>query len=130
MFSLTKPEKGVIVFLAASFILGCGLVYFKKTNTKFCLLSPAGDQEANSAIICSVRKNAVVRNDILSNGVNLNKAGEEELIQLPGIGCILAKRIIDYRKHHGYFTKLDDIKKVTGIGNRKFERIKEHLALK
>lgn len=111
MFSLTKPEKGVVVFLAASFVLGCGLVYFQKTNTRSCLPGSAGIQEINSGII------------------NLNKAGEEELIQLPGVGYILAGRIIDYRKHHGYFTRLDDIKKVSGIGDKKFERIKEHLTL-
>jgi comEA protein len=111
MFDLTKYEKGIIVFLAASFLLGCGLFYFQKVNSKFCLLSLAEEQNINSKT------------------VNINKAAEQELIQLPGIGHILAKRIVDYRSCNGPFKKLDDLKKVSGIGDKKFERIKEFLVL-
>ncbi|MEA3560213.1 MAG: helix-hairpin-helix domain-containing protein [Candidatus Omnitrophota bacterium] len=129
MFNLTKSEKGVIVFLAAGFLLGCGLIYFQKINSKFCLSASTGKRNTNSPVISPAKKNFVLKSEILSKGVNINEAGEEELVQLPGIGHVLAGRIIDYREHSGYFDKLDDIKKIPGIADKKFERIKEYLTL-
>lgn len=61
--------------------------------------------------------------------VNINTASLAELDSLPGIGPALAQRIIDYRANHGPFTTLEDLKKVTGIGDSKFERLKDRISL-
>ena len=61
--------------------------------------------------------------------ININTAGREELEKLPGIGPVLALRIIDYRLAHGPFRDLGDIKRVSGIGESKFNQIKDKIAL-
>lgn len=57
--------------------------------------------------------------------ININKAGKDELIKLPGIGPKLADRILEYRKENGFFTKPEDIMKVPGIKEKKFEKCKD-----
>ena len=55
--------------------------------------------------------------------ININTADQETLMTLPGIGEVLAGRIIDYRKKHGAFQSIDEITQVEGIGNGIFSRI-------
>ncbi|MGE5403649.1 MAG: helix-hairpin-helix domain-containing protein [Candidatus Saccharibacteria bacterium] len=64
-----------------------------------------------------------------ANGiVNLNTATAAEIDQkLPGIGPTLAQRIIDYRQQSGGFKKIEDLKEVPGIGDRRFEQLKSQI---
>jgi competence protein ComEA len=48
--------------------------------------------------------------------VNLNTAGAAELDALPGIGPVLAQRIVDHREQHGPFQRVEDLQDVPGIG--------------
>ncbi len=61
--------------------------------------------------------------------VNINTASLEELDQLPGIGSAIAQRIIDYRSEHGEFKKVEDIQEVKGIGDAKFNEIKDDITV-
>ena len=56
--------------------------------------------------------------------VNINQATEVELVALPGIGPVMAKKIIAWRAENGPFKSLEDLKKVNGIGDKKFEKLK------
>ena len=62
--------------------------------------------------------------------VNINKATETELQSLPGIGASLASRIIEYRNQNGKFSKIEDIKNVNGIGDSKYDNIKDFITVK
>ena len=57
--------------------------------------------------------------------INLNTASAEELTSLPGIGEVLAARIVAYREEHGPFQTLDDIMQVSGIGSKVVEEIRD-----
>ena len=56
--------------------------------------------------------------------VNINTATKEELETLEGIGPVKSQAIIDYRTKNGPFKSLDDLKKVDGIGDKTFEKMK------
>ncbi|WP_091544324.1 helix-hairpin-helix domain-containing protein [Alkaliphilus peptidifermentans] len=62
--------------------------------------------------------------------VNINSASINELATLSGIGDALAQRIIEHRNENGPFTSIEDIKKVSGIGEKKYEAIKEYIMVR
>ena len=62
--------------------------------------------------------------------VNINTATQTELETLSGIGPSTALKIINYRNENGNFKKIEDIKNVPGIGDSKFESIKENICVK
>jgi competence protein ComEA len=59
--------------------------------------------------------------------VDINRADWPEMVQLPGLGETLARRIIDDRREHGPFRDIDDLDRVDGIGLRTLERIRPYL---
>lgn len=62
--------------------------------------------------------------------ININTATQEELDTLPGIGPATAAKIIAYRKEKGKFNNKEEIKEVSGIGEAKYEKIKEYISIK
>ncbi|MGB2884196.1 MAG: ComEA family DNA-binding protein, partial [Dehalococcoidia bacterium] len=62
--------------------------------------------------------------------VNLNTAETLLLEALPGIGEVLAQRIIDYRSENGPFQQIDDLTKVEGIGPATFENLKDKITVR
>lgn len=84
--------------------------------------------------------NNILKNEIVSNQgsttstknekININKATEEELDTLPGIGESTAKKIIEYREEKGTFKNIEELKEVSGIGDAKFDKIKDLVTVK
>jgi competence protein ComEA len=64
------------------------------------------------------------KGDNSSTGINVNSASAKELEELPGVGPVLAQRIIDWRTANGPFTSVDDLNSVPGIGDSVFAQIK------
>ena len=84
---------------------------------------PEISSNENDNRIASKKSTSTQKNSL----VNINTADESELISLPGIGPATAKKIIDYRENNGAFIEIEDIKKVRGIGQSKFENMKDFI---
>ncbi len=69
--------------------------------------------------------------DIKSQGrdeiININTASKEELMKLPGVGEVTAGKIIDYRESNGGFSSVEDIKNISGIGDKTLAKFKEKI---
>jgi competence protein ComEA len=61
--------------------------------------------------------------------VNLNSASAEQLQTLPGVGPAMAKKILELRAKNGKFTKVEDILTIKGIGEKKFQKMKDRLVV-
>lgn len=121
MFNLTRYERLAIIVLAAMLLLGLSVTAYKKSRPQ--IKEPAiGRYDA-------VGKNGSAEEELLMQRerININTADAETLQKLRGIGKTMAGRIIDYRNSNGPFGTIDDIKKVRGIGNVLFEKIKNRI---
>jgi len=72
---------------------------------------------------------AISSKGIETERIDINTCSKEELVSLPGIGDVTANKIIDYRTTNKFKT-IEDIKNVSGIGDKKFEAIKELIIVK
>ncbi len=78
-----------------------------------------------SSVSVLAQKSAVVP----AEKINLNSATAEQLQSIPGIGPSTAKSILDYRAKAGKFNKIEEIINVKGIGEKKFQKIKDRLTV-
>ena len=63
-------------------------------------------------------------NRLVEQKLDLNRATEQDLEALPGVGPVLAERIVEYRHARGAFQDVEQLRRVKGIGKKKFERIR------
>lgn len=61
--------------------------------------------------------------------INLNLATAEQLDSLSGVGEVTAKKIIDHRTKNGPFKRVEDIMQIDGIGQKKFEKLKDEISV-
>ncbi|MEG0918474.1 MAG: helix-hairpin-helix domain-containing protein [Anaerovoracaceae bacterium] len=82
-------------------------------------------------ILIPDKSNALKKKDkeLTDSKVNINTANEKELDTLPGIGPSIAKKIIDYRDSNGAFAAIEEIKDVSGIGDKSFNEFKKDICV-
>ena len=120
MLNLEKPEKILLAILIAALLFGAGiLVYRKNCPVGNLRIEYSGSKEQSSGRTIT-KKN---------KKININEASAEELKNLKGIGAVLAGRIVEYRANKGLFISIDDLKRVRGIGNALFEKIKDNITI-
>ncbi len=93
------------------------------------LAEESSEENIEKTSLTSNNSNANASNSS-SGKVNINKATAIELTSVPGIGDSTAKNIIAYREENGKFKTIEDIKNVSGIGNNKYESMKDHICVK
>ena len=95
---------------------------------------PSSDSEqSESYIVDDIGQNIIEETNIneeKNSKININKANSTELQNLPGIGASIAEKIISYREEHGDFSDISEIKKVSGIGDSKYNEIKNLICTK
>ncbi len=111
---MNSREKVVLVVLTVAFLVGTGLALLKKWN----LIR----RTASSPIVI---ENVVDTTQVEERLLDLNQAKKYELEALPGIGPVLAQRIIDYRDRHGGFKTVSQLRNVSGIGPKRYAAIKD-----
>ena len=95
---------------------------------------PSIDDEENKEYITQdIGERIIIQDENISiknNIININTANDTELEELPGIGASIAGRIIEYKNQNGKFKNIEDIKNVTGIGDSKYDKIKDLIKVK
>ena len=112
--TVTKIEK---MLLGLTMVFLCGLLALSAQDRRMAAAVGAETERPMS-------QEEVLRD---LSPVNLNTAPVEELTQLPGIGTELAQRIVDYREEYGLFQTAEDIMLVSGIGEKKYEDMKDRI---
>jgi len=147
---LTKQEQGIVLFLTATLIVGVAVSLYKRFVGAEALpevdphyirefrtraqelrenpsLSPEREAQSASPQTGQSRARAVEAQKFL---LDLNTATAEQLQGIPGIGPVLAGRIVEYRKQNGAFHAVSDLVDVKGIGAAKLEKIKPYVTIK
>lgn len=104
MLSLTTQERQIMLFLLCAILTGLGINFMTK----------------NSPLI-----KAAVQVDERGFKIDINRISYEELQDKRCVTPKLAKSIIEYRKFHGRFRNLEELKEIKGIGDYRYEKLKD-----
>ena len=121
-----KNKVSVLLAVVTVLFVGFTLGLFVGRNTgsgTVTLAVPAQMQTAPTAAATAAAE--TVPKETVSFPVNINTADVDTLTALPGIGRVLAERIVAYRRQNGSFRAIEEITKVEGIGEKKAEAILE-----
>jgi len=104
MLNFTSEEKKVVLFILG--LAFCGL-----------------------ALNCLIKVNAGVKSIVYPQvqlvRIDLNKISIKEIAKIKGVSLKLAERIIEYRNLHSEFSNLKELKEIKGIGEQRYEKLKE-----
>ena len=117
----TFYEKIVLLVLSVSLLAG-SIVLYKRNSRPYRGITVVENGFIEELSIGQVEELITERSK-----VNINEASAEELTVIPGIGEVLAERIVGYRESHGSFYNVNDLLNVPGIGEKKLEKIKERM---
>ena len=136
METYSRGQQVVVLLI----IFGITLVYFHSINQQEVQLSAArqffapshrrADKPGTEQESLTAKQLSGAQRLTLNKPVNINGARKSDLEAIPGIGPKTAEKVIDYRNKHGRFNKIEDIMKVPGIKDKKFEKIKKYLVAK
>jgi len=126
--SFTPQEIKALIFLLVVLIIGGGISLYKRDHPNFAreLILESTQKEDKSLI---QKEPLYSKKPEIEDKININQATAKELELLPGIGPVLAKRILSLRENKGGFNKVEELLEVNGIGAKKMEEIKKWVKL-
>lgn len=144
MTIFTKQEQRFLLFLVITFIVGFCLKIVRNSSDKGG--NESWEQERQKILADFDKKSQLLQNKdgsyiaagdtdagitkkTLTDKININRASREELEILPGIGPVIAERIVAFRQDNGSFKTIQDIQKVKSIGPKTFEKVKEYITV-
>lgn len=119
-----KNKVSVLLAVVTALFVGFTLGLFVGRNTGSGTVTLAVSPQMQTAPTTAATAAAeTVPEETVSFPVNINTADVDTLTALPGIGRVLAERIVAYRQQNGPFRAIEEITKVEGIGEKKAEAI-------
>ncbi len=102
---MSNTEKKIVAFLIAAFIIGNIVLFIKRERIK--------------------RQYGRLTIEEIVSRVDINQATAEELEGLPGIGPVLASRIVEHRQKYGDFRRAEDLLKIDGMSKKVVGRLED-----
>lgn len=96
------------------------VIYIPKKNEKIPVQFNSVNMTEKSETAASNQEKSII---------NLNTANQEDLLTLTGVGPSKAAAILQYRQEHGQFNNIDELKEVSGIGEKTFDKIKDVISV-
>lgn len=130
MLNFTKKEQGILLFLIFGFIFGLFIrtyqIHWSKLpeNKGSLVFSNNGGEPFETDVIIDHKISETENHRIC-----VNNANQDELERLPGIGPVIAKRIISYRDKYGAYHSVDELLQIKGIGEKSLNRVKPYICV-
>jgi comEA protein len=123
MTGWTRNEKNVVIFLAGGLVLGTAAQW---VESKFRPMPSTAVRFETPAI---PPRDTTIAAPAKIRTVRINTASVRELNAIPGIGPVLAERIIGFRVERGAFSRIEDLAKVKGIGRKTLDKIRPYITV-
>ena len=111
---MKKGGHPLLVFFVCALCLLMGIFIGRNQRKEYEILSP--NTQIQSAPSVQTEESYLL---------DINTATATQLQELPGIGAVIAQRIVDYRNANGVFQSIEDLMNVEGIGEKKLQAIEE-----
>ena len=129
---MRKPDFSILALttlLFVAFVMG----YFLGMNRRKSQITVSLSQEImkrpTETMVIEVTEPEIETTIGVMLPVAINQAGKDALATLPGIGDVLAQRIIDYRNTHGNFTYIEELLNVEGISSGRLDAIRDLIVI-
>lgn len=122
--TLKNKAEWISLAVTAVFLMGTVLYSINRNRVEGTVLLSAPTTPPTAAVSDRPAENAT---STVTGRLDLNTSTAEELTELPGIGDVLAARIVDYRNRYGPFSTLEDLLDVPGIGESTLDKIYEYM---
>lgn len=121
---MKKPRISILVVITAVFAaFTLGLFLGRNQNQNVVSVSVSAAMQTVPPETTAAVEETVTETEAITFPININTAVKEEFMALPGIGEVLAQRILAYRDEHGSFASVESLMNVEGIGEKKMEAI-------